>query len=48
MLRLLDGATQLKDATAHATGCDCGANAGSAKPSCGEECFLDELETTMK
>ena len=24
MLRLLDGATQLKEATAHATGCDCG------------------------
>ena len=34
MLRLLDGATQLKDATAaRDTGCDCGANAGSAKPS---------------
>lgn len=45
MLGLLDGATQLKDATAAR---DCGANAGSAKASYGEERFLCELETIMK
>jgi hypothetical protein len=32
----------------HATGCDCGANAGSPKPSYGKERFLGELETKMK
>jgi hypothetical protein len=48
MLWQLDGETQLKDATAARDRCDCGANAGSAKPSYGEERFLGELETIMK
>ena len=48
MLGLLDGATQLKDATAARDQCDCGANAGSAKPSYGEERFLGELELIMR
>jgi hypothetical protein len=47
MLRLLDGATQLKDATTR-PGADCGANAGGAKPSYREERFIGELETIIK
>ena len=42
MLRLLDGATQLKDASGHVTG------AGNAKPSYRKERDLGELETIMK
>lgn len=47
MLRLLDGATQLKDATA-ARRCDRDADVGGAKPSYGEEHFLGALEVIMK
>jgi hypothetical protein len=32
----------------HATGWDCGANDGSAKPSYGEERFLGELELIIR
>ncbi|MET4118272.1 hypothetical protein ABIB85_004722 [Bradyrhizobium sp. JR1.5] len=46
MLGLLDRAPQLKDATGHATGCEC-ANAVNAK-SYAKEHFLGELETVMK
>jgi hypothetical protein len=48
MLRLLDGTTQLKDATAARDRGECGANAGCAKPSYGEERFLGELELIMR
>lgn len=47
MFRLLDGATQLKDATT-ARRCERGADAGGAKPSYGDEHFLGALETIMK
>jgi hypothetical protein len=49
MLGLLDGAAQLKGrngGTRHS--CDCGANAGSAKPSYGDERFLGEPELIMR
>jgi hypothetical protein len=48
MLGLLDRATQLKDTTAATTGCDCGANAGSATSSQREERLPNELEIIMK
>ena len=48
MLGLLDGATQLKDATAARDRVRPWRDAGSAKPSYGEERFLRELELIMR
>jgi hypothetical protein len=48
MLRLLDGATQLKGRKRTRDRCDRGTNAGNVKPSYRKERVLGELETIMK